>query len=67
MTNIGAYLWWIHDCKHIFIMPPKKSTVVGSVLSHIDQNQSKGTLLDARREKRKAIDPPYQDDLDQKI
>jgi hypothetical protein len=48
-------------------MPPKKSTVVGSVLSHIDQNQSKGTLLDARREKRKAIDPPYQDDLDQKI
>jgi hypothetical protein len=50
-------------------MPPKKSIDVGSVLALIDQNQIEEAYLlkgrDIWKEKRKAMDPPPQDDLDQ--
>jgi hypothetical protein len=52
-------------------MPPKKSIDVGSVLALIDQNQiEEAYLLDGRdlwKDKRKAMDRPPQDDLDQEI
>jgi hypothetical protein len=52
-------------------MPPKKSIVVGSVISPIDQNQIEEAHLLERRDlgkvKSEVVDPPPQDDLDQEI
>ena len=54
-----------------FAMPPKKNTTVGFVLVPIYQNQiGEAHLLEGRdlwKDKRKVVDPPLQDDLDQEI
>jgi hypothetical protein len=48
----------------IFIMPPKKSTMTGAVLTPLDTNQGEV----AWNQKRKAVSTTPQDDvLDQKI
>jgi hypothetical protein len=46
-------------------MPLKKSIATASILTPIDQKQNEeALLLEAEREKRKAMDPPSQDNLD---
>jgi hypothetical protein len=40
-----------------FVIPPKKTTVIASVLTPFDPNQGENTLLqDARNQKRKVTD-----------
>lgn len=55
--------------RYIFVMPPKKTTTVGYVLTPIDQNQDEEALLrETQNQKRKAIDlPPQEKELDREI
>jgi hypothetical protein len=48
-----------------FVMPLKKSSVLGAALQPLDVNQE--TVREARRQKRKATSPTPQEELDQEI
>jgi hypothetical protein len=51
-----------------FIMPPKKTMVLGAVLAPPDTNQDGVLLREAQSQKRKAISPtPQDEELDQDI
>jgi hypothetical protein len=49
-------------------MPPKKTTVPGSILAHLDTNQDGILLRKAQSQKRKVVSPtPQDDELDHEI
>jgi hypothetical protein len=51
-----------------FIMPSKKTTMLGAVLAPLDINQGGILLMEARSQKRKATSPtPQDEELDQEI
>jgi hypothetical protein len=57
--------------KKSFAMHLKRSAATGSILAPIDQNQVEETHIfeghNLEKDKRKATDPPPQNDLDQEI
>jgi hypothetical protein len=49
-------------------MPPKKASATGAgTLQPLDPNQDVLSLREARSQKRKAVSPPPEDNLDQEI
>jgi hypothetical protein len=51
-----------------FVMPPKKTTVLGAALQPLDTNQDTLSLREARSQKRKATSPTlHEEELDQEI